>query len=172
LIWGDLPLGISFLNYPVLRFGATIFKNREVAFAIAMGIGLAFYLFLTYSRTGKAIRAASQDPTTAGLMGVNIDMMLALCFGLGSLLTGFAAVLYMTCFPVIATMGLRFTLIAIIVVVLGGLGSIPGCFIGGFMLGIIGNILEWTEPVLALPAFYFIFLILLLVKPTGIMGKR
>jgi branched-chain amino acid transport system permease protein len=69
-------------------------------------------------------------------------------------------------------MGMEQTLIAMIVVVLGGLGSVPGAFIGGMMMGIISQIINWTEPVLAMPAFYAIFLILLLVRPTGIMGKR
>ena len=62
-------------------------------------------------------------------------------------------------------------MIAIIVVVLGGLGSIPGAFIGGFILGIVSEILRWTEPVLAMPVFYFIFLALLLARPKGILGK-
>ena len=172
LIWPGLPKLMSFLDYPIDILGATIMTNRVVALAFAIVIGLAFYLFLSRTRLGKAIRAAAEDPATAGLMGVDINRVLALCFGLGASLAGFAAVLYSTCFAISTTMGMQYTIIAIIVVVLGGLGSIPGAFIGGLILGIVSEILRWTEPVLAMPVFYFIFLMLLLVRPTGIMGKR
>ncbi len=171
LIWPGLPKQMSFFAYPMDILGATIMANRVVALSFAVVIGLAFYLFLPRTRLGKAIRAAAQDPATAGLMGVNINQVLALCFGLGASLAGFAAVLHSTCFAISTTMGMQYTLIAIIVVVLGGLGSIPGSFIGGLILGIVSEILRWTEPVLAMPVFYFIFLMLLLVRPTGIMGK-
>jgi branched-chain amino acid transport system permease protein len=68
-------------------------------------------------------------------------------------------------------MGLEYTIITIIVVVLGGLGSIPGSFIGGFILGLIGSIVTYIEPGLSLAAYYVIFMLLLLVRPTGILGK-
>jgi branched-chain amino acid transport system permease protein len=172
LVWGGLPRRISFLAIPIRFWGVTLMTNRVVAFAFAIVLGLALYFFLSRTRLGKGIRAAAQDPTTAGLMGVNINMVLALCFGLGALMAGFAAVLHSVCFPVTTTMGIGYTLIAIIVVVLGGMGSIPGCLIGGLILGIVGNTVDWIEPILSLPTFYVIFLILLLVRPTGIFGKR
>ena len=68
-------------------------------------------------------------------------------------------------------MGMEYAIIAIIVVVLGGLGSIVGSFIGGFILGLIGSIVVYFEPSLAMVAYYAIFTLLLLVRPTGIMGK-
>jgi branched-subunit amino acid ABC-type transport system permease component len=104
-------------------------------------------------------------------MGVNIDLVLALCFGLGAAMAGMAGMLISMCYPVHAVIGLEYTIIAIIVVVLGGLGSIPGSFIGGFILGLIGSIVTYFEPGLALAAYYAIFILLLLVRPTGIMGK-
>ena len=151
--------------------GAVFAANRLVTLGFAVGIGLAFYIFLVRTRLGKAIRAAAQDPTTAGLMGVNINQVLALCFGLGALMAGFAGVLLSMCFAIQTTMGLGYTVIAIIVVVLGGLGSIPGSFIGGFILGIIGSIVTYIEPSLTVAAFYLIFILLLLLRPKGIMGK-
>jgi branched-chain amino acid transport system permease protein len=69
------------------------------------------------------------------------------------------------------TMGLEYTIIAIIVVVLGGLGSITGSLIGGFILGFIGTIVTYIDPGLSLIAYYVIFILMLLVKPTGIFGK-
>ncbi|GAI19798.1 unnamed protein product [marine sediment metagenome] len=146
--------------------------NRMVTLAFAVGIGLVFYIFLVRTRLGKAIRAAAQDPAAAGLMGVNINLVLALCFGLGALMAGIAGSLTSMCFPVYATMGLQYTIIAIIVVVLGGMGSIPGSFIGGFIIGLIGSIMSYYQPGLAVAAYYMLFIILLLVRPAGILGKK
>ena len=169
--WGADIKGYSYLSIPVDIGGAIFAANRLVTLAFAVGIGLVFYIFLARTRMGKAIRAAAQDPVAAGLMGVNINHVLALCFGFGALMAGFAGVLISMCYPIKATMGFEYTLTAIIVVVLGGLGSIPGSFIGGFILGIIGSIVNYIEPSLSLAAYYVIFILLLLVKPTGIMGK-
>jgi branched-chain amino acid transport system permease protein len=69
------------------------------------------------------------------------------------------------------TMGLEYTIIAIIVVVLGGLGSITGSLIGGFILGLIGSIVTYFDPGFSLIAYYIIFILLLLIRPTGIFGK-
>ena len=171
LIWGGNVKGYSYLAVSVNIAGAIFGANRLVALLFAVVIGSAFYLFLARTRLGKAIRAAAQDPATAGLMGVNINQVLALCFGLGLLMAGFAGVLLSMCFGMQPTMGLNYTIIAIIVVVLGGLGSIPGSFIGGFILGLIGSIVTYIEPGLSMPAYYFIFILLLMVRPKGIMGK-
>jgi branched-chain amino acid transport system permease protein len=171
IVWGSVSRAYSYLAFPVNLGGAVFPANRLVTLGFAVGIGVGFYIFLARTRLGKAIRAAAQDPVTAGLMGVNINRVLAICFGLGALLAGFAGVLLSMCFPISATMGLNYTVIAIIVVVLGGLGSIPGSFIGGFILGIVGYIVTYFEPSLTLAAFYFIFILLLLVRPKGIFGK-
>jgi branched-chain amino acid transport system permease protein len=171
IVWSASSKGYTYLATPVNIWGAVFAANRLVALLFAVIIGAVFYLFLARTRLGKAIRAASQDPATAGILGVNINQVLALCFGFGALLAGFAGVLYSMCFAIQATMGLGYTVIAIIVVVLGGLGSIPGSFIGGFILGIIGSIVTYIEPSLSLAAYYFIFILLLLVRPKGIMGK-
>lgn len=171
-IWTGAMKGYSFLRIGLNIGGAVFEENRLVALAFAVVIGLGFYLFLARTRLGKAIRAAAQDPTTAGLMGVNINRLLALCFGFGALMAGFAGVLISMCFPINATMGLDYTVIAIVVVVLGGLGSIPGSFIGGFILGIIGSfVTSYKDPLLSTAAYYLIFMILLLVRPKGILGR-
>ena len=169
--WGSDTKGYSFLAVPVSLGGALFGANRLVTLGFAVLIGVAFYLFLTQTRIGKAIRAAAQDPSTAGLMGVNIDLVLALCFGLGAAMAACAGMLISMSYPVQPFMGMEYTVIAIIVVVLGGLGSIPGSFIGGFILGLIGSITTFIEPGLALVAYYIIFVLLLLLKPKGLMGK-
>ena len=171
IAWGADIKGYSYLAFPVNLGGAVFGANRLVTLLFAVVIGTAFYLFLARTRMGKAIRAAAQDPETAGLMGVNINRVLALCFGFGAALAGIAGLLVSMCYPIKATMGLEYTIIAVIVVVLGGLGSILGSFIGGFILGLVGSIVSFWEPGLSLIAYYVIFILLLLVRPKGIMGK-
>ena len=171
LIWTADIKGYSYLNVGVNIGGAVFAANRLVTLLCAVVIGTGFYLFLARTGLGKAIRAAAQDPRTAGLMGVNINQVLALCFGFGAMMAGFAGALLSMCYPITANMGLEYTIIAIIVVTLGGLGSIVGSFVGGLILGLIGSIVITFEPSLTLVAYYFIFTLLLLVKPTGILGK-
>ena len=163
---------ITYCNEAAVNlWGAKFGANRLVTLGFAIVIGLAFYLFITRTRMGKAIRASAQDAATAGLMGVNIDMVLGLCFALGAAMAGMAGVLISMYYPIQVVMGQEYTIIAMIVVVLGGLGSIPGSFIGGFLLGLVGSVVTYLDPGLALVAYYFIFILLLLVKPTGIMGR-
>lgn len=171
IIWKADIRGYSYMDSPVSIFGALFSANRLVALLFAVGISLAFYLFLTRSRMGKAIRAAAEDPATAQVMGVNIHQVLAICFGLGALMAGFAGPLISMMYEIQPAMGMEYTIIAVIVVVLGGLGSITGSLIGGFILGLIGSIVTYFDAGLSLIAYYVIFILLILVKPTGIFGK-
>jgi branched-chain amino acid transport system permease protein len=171
IIWGPGIRNYNYLMETVSIGGALFGARRLVTLGFAIAIGVIFYIFLARTRIGKAIRAAGQDPSTASLMGVNINWVLALCFGLGAAMAGVAGVLISMCYPDSAIMGQEYLTVAIIVVVLGGLGSIPGSFIGGFALGIIGSIVLFIEPGLNMVAYYAIFVILLLVRPKGIMGR-
>lgn len=171
IVWGASIKGYSFMAYSIdvgsLKFAA----NRTVILSFAIALCILFYLFLSRTRLGKAIRASAQDPEAAGLMGVDINRMLALCFGLGAVMAGLAGGLISMAYQVQTTMGLQYTIIAIIVVVLGGLGSIPGSMIGGFILGLVGSIVSAIEPGLTMVAYYVLFMVLLMVKPTGILGR-
>ena len=169
--WGADYQAYTYLNFGVNIGGAIFSANKLVILGFSLGIGLIFYIFLARTRIGKGIRAAAQDPSTASLMGVNIDRVLALCFGFGAAMAGLAGVLYSMRIPLNPAMGTQYTIIAIIVIVLGGLGSIPGAFIGGLILGIIGEVVTYFDPSLSLAAYYFIFMLLLLVRPKGIFGK-
>lgn len=171
LSWGPDIKGYHYLATSVNLFGTVYALNRLVAMIVAIGVGLAFYFFLVRSRLGKAIRAAAQDEDTAQLMGINIHRVLSLCFGLGAFMAALAGVLISMMFEITPMIGLPYTVIAIIAVVLGGLGNILGSLIGGLLLGLIGNIVLSISPGLSLVAYYMIFLLLLLVKPTGILGK-
>ncbi len=169
--WGPEIRGYSYLAVPVDLAGVMFGANRLLTLGSALVVGVAFYIFLARTRIGKAIRAAAQDSSAAALMGVNIHAVLAVCFGLGAALAAIAGMLISMCYPVHAVMGIPYTVIAMIVVVLGGLGSIPGSFLGGLVLGLIGSLFTYVEPSLTLVAYYLIFALLLLVRPTGIMGR-
>jgi len=171
LTWGADAKGYSYLGVPIHFGGALFAANRLLTLGFALIICVVFYLFLARTRLGKAIRAAAQDPVTAGLMGVNINQVLALCFGFGALMAGLGGTLISMSYQIQPTMGLEYTMIALIVIVIGGLGSIPGSFIGGLLLGLVGSIVTYIEPGLSLVAYYVIFMLLLLAKPTGILGK-
>ena len=153
--------------------GLTLFLNQIVTFAVAVALGVGVYVFLSRSRLGRAIRATAEDTTTAELMGVNTNMILAFVFGLGGFLAGIAGTLISMKEAISTGMGFGSTVVALIVIALGGLGSVPGSFVGGIIIGIVSLLVVglW-EPVLVVPVYYAILMILLLVRPAGILGKK
>ncbi|MHB0979334.1 MAG: branched-chain amino acid ABC transporter permease [Thermoleophilia bacterium] len=169
IIWGSDVESYTFLNTTVTA--AQIPLNRLVALAFVVVLGAAFYFFLARTRLGKAIRASAQSPTTAELMGVDIRNVLAICFGLGLGLAAIAGSLLSTLFAIQTSIGLGYTVIAMVVVVLGGLGSITGAMIGGIILGLVSSTVTFFQPSLTQIAYYVIFIVLLLVRPKGILGK-
>lgn len=171
LLWGPDIKGYSYLSETVNIFGTVYAKNRLFAFLFAVVMGSSFYFFITRTRMGKAIRAAAQDVNTAQLMGINIHWVLGFCFALGALLASLAGSLISMMFEMTPTIGLPYSIIAIIAVVLGGLGNIMGSLLGGLILGLVGNLVMSVDPGLSMIAYYMIFLLLILVKPTGILGK-
>jgi len=172
IIWGAPVKGYTYLAFPINILGAVFSANRIVTLIVSVILGSAFYLFLVSTRTGKAIRAAAQDAGAAELMGVRINRVLALCFGLGAMMAVLGGLLLsMTSIMLTPVMGMPYTLIAIIVVVLGGLGNIKGSFIGGFILGYVGYVVSSVQPGLSMVAYYAIFLFLLLVRRMGLLGK-
>ena len=172
IVWGADLKGYSYLDTSVSIFGALYSLDRLIALFVAVGVSVVFYIFITTTRLGKAIRAAAENPTMANVLGVNIHRVLGICFGLGTLLAGLAGVLISLMFQLQSAMGLEFTVVAIVVVVFGGLGSITGSLIGGFILGLVTSIVNFLDPSLSLIAFYSIFILLLLVKPSGILGRQ
>jgi branched-chain amino acid transport system permease protein len=171
LAWGGRIKAYTFLAEPVKILGATFEANRLVAFGVSIILSVIFYILLRVTRLGKAVRAIAQDSEVSGLMGINVDSLYGHTFAIGAVLAGMAGVVLSTMFPVSPTMGFQYTVIAIIVIVLGGLGNILGSLIGGLLLGIIGAIVLAIQPGLVIVAFYFMFLAIILIKPTGILGR-
>lgn len=172
MFWGANLRGYSYLTGSISIFGNRYGSNRVLALAVAVTVSLAFYLFIRGTRTGKAIRAAAESPAMASVLGVNRKRVLAICFGLGAALAGLAGVLYSMMFDIQASRGIELTVVAIVVVVFGGLGSIPGSLLGGFLLGLVTSVVNYIDPSLSLVAFYLIFILVLLIKPSGIFGRE
>jgi branched-chain amino acid transport system permease protein len=173
LEWGTKSVPSYYLTEKVSFLGITLFMNQIVTFAIAAVLGVALYLFLTRSLQGRAIRATAEDPATAEIMGVNTNMTLAFSFGLGTLLAGVSGTLISMKMAVSTGIGFSNTIIALIVVVLGGLGSVPGSFVAGILIGVVSVLVSglW-QPILTVPIYYAILMVLLLVRPAGLFGKK
>ena len=152
---------------PVITF--IIFLITAIIFAIVFWI-------VYKTKIGMAMRAVSTDIPTASLMGVNVDMVIGFTFGFGSALAAAAGIMWAMRYPnVHPYMGFMPGLKAFIAAVIGGIGSIPGALLGGFILGMIEIFLVALMPQLAgyRDAFAFIILIvMLLVKPSGLLGKK
>jgi len=172
VFWGAGLRGLSVLNTPVEILGRRYGLNRMVTLLVAVTVSVAFYLFIRHTRLGKAIRAAAERPDMAEALGVNRKRVLAICFGLGAGLAGLAGILYSMMFEIQASRGIELTVVAIVVVVVGGLGSITGSLIGGFLLGLVISLVNFIDPSLSLVAFYLIFIVVLLVKPSGLLGRQ
>jgi branched-chain amino acid transport system permease protein len=158
--------------YVLGSFQITIYQIFIIG--IAALLMLVLHLFVSYTKTGRAMRATAQDRDAAGLMGVNIDLIIAITFAIGSSLAGAAGVLAGIYFNAVQPyMGLMAGLKAFSAAVLGGIGSIPGAMMGGLLIGLLEvlsitvNLSQYKD------AFAFgILILVLLVKPSGIMGRK
>ena len=141
-------------------------------------LSLVFMAVLSWiigrTRTGRAMRAVSYDMGAASLMGISVNRTIVFTFMLGAVLAGAGGVLYASVYPQISpTMGTMPGLKAFVAAVLGGIGSVPGAMLGGYLLGIAETLAKGFLPSQFADAISFSILILiLLVKPTGIMGEK
>lgn len=147
-------------------------KSRLVAFLIALVVTGAMYLFLQKSTYGKAIRATSQHPGVAQICGIDVRRVRLVTFGLGSAMAGVAGALIAMIFTISPEMGRMFIGKAFAIIVLGGLGSFAGAFVGALVLGTSETLAAyWTDTQLAEAVAYAVLLVVLLVKPSGLFGK-
>jgi len=147
--------------------------TRSGVFVFALILTLGLFLFMERTRLGKAIKATSFDREAAGLVGVNVSRVYALTFGLGAGMAGMAGSLISVVYSFSPVVGATFTMKSFVVVVLGGLGSIPGAIIGGLILGIAENIASVALEAGYKDAISFILLVGILVfRPRGILGKK
>ena len=169
---GAAPKRYPFMMYSVNIGGAGISAAGLFVTLIAVVICVIYTVFLSRTRLGKSIRAAAQDSQAAAQLGVKINTIMALCFAIGGILAACAGVLMSMREQFQSTSGLGYTTIAIIIVVLGGLGSVKGAILGGFILGIIGYaVSHFIDSVFMISVFYMIILVLLIIRPKGLLGR-
>jgi branched-chain amino acid transport system permease protein len=164
-------LETSYSNAVISWAGLMINVPRLVAFGVAVGIVIFLYLFLQRTYLGKAMNAVAQDRDAAQLMGVDINRVYMLAFGLGIGLEGLAGALLMPIYATYPTVGFTFGLIAFVVVVLGGLGNMIGAFLGGLVIGLVESFSGfYISPELNTAIYFLIFVLVLIVRPSGLMG--
>lgn len=160
-------LGLE-LPYPVWRF---------TYFLSAMSIIAAVFAFLQFTTFGMVVRAGMADRETVQLLGINITQRFSIVFGIAAVVAGLAGLMYTPILPPNYHMGMDFLVLSFVVVVVGGMGSLPGAVAAGFLLGILQSLASMTEVKSILPGIdqiiiYLIAMIVLLVRPRGLMGRK
>ena len=170
--FGSAPAAYPFMSYAVNIGGVAIAAKGLFVMAISVLICILYNVFLSQTRLGKAIRAAAQNAPAASMFAVNVNVIMAVCFAIGGVLAACSGVLYSMQGAFSSVHGMQFTTIAIIVVVFGGLGSVKGAILGGFIMGVVGYaIAHFIDSVFMLSALYIIILVLLIVRPKGLLGR-
>src|SRR5512141_1874884 len=165
-------LSTSYSSGSVTIAGISVSQPLFVSFVITAVITVALYLFLLKTDMGQAIRATAQDREAAQLMGINVRRMSIIAFGLGSALAGTAGALISPTYYIFPQVGGIFTLKAFVITVLGGMGSVVGATLGGILIGVTESMSAvyissgWKDVVV-----FVLFLLVLLFKPSGLMGK-
>ncbi len=163
----DISLGRLVFG-PVVLLG-----TRLVAVLAAVFITAALYLFLYRTTLGKMVRAVASNRAAAELMGIPSSRVLALSFGLGTMLAAAAGGLIATFFPFTILSGGTYELKSFVICVLGGLGNPTGALVGGLILGALEGLIPTFMPVSYVPVIEFLlFVLLLLLRPQGLFGER
>ena len=170
-----MPRGIK-TPYATQAFGVgplLLNQARSYAFVMALLLAGAVYLFLTRTDRGKALRAAADDPEAASYQGIDVRAMHGLAFGVGIALVAAAGGLLATYHPIEPTVAVNFIVLMFVAVVLGGLGSIPGAFAGGLLIGLVQSLTLLILPFQLQNVGVFItFLLVLYLRPQGLFGQR
>jgi branched-chain amino acid transport system permease protein len=152
-------------------FGFIISRERLVVILVASALMVALYAFLKLTPTGQAMRAAAQDADAAALQGIDIELISALGFGIGCALAGAAGALLAPIFAVSPTMGALPVVKAFIIIIVGGMGSLPGAVLGGLLLGAVEGVGTLFMSSAAVNMLGFLVVIaILLVRPRGLLG--
>jgi len=175
LIWGTNFKGITrYWDLPPITFGdVSVSVDRAVAFGLAMVTMAVFWVFLRRTRTGRAIRAVSQDENGARMVGINLNGIQVLTMSLSSALAALAGGSLLFLFPSYPTVGLKPLYIAWYVVIIAGLGNVAGALVGGFIVALLNTLTSyyvgvgWED---VIPTAFI--MLILLVKPSGLFGSE
>ncbi len=164
--------GYSFLSVPVNVLGATLALNRIVAFlAACLFGGILFYLF-RYTRLGTALRSVAIDPIAASLVGVNVQNLSAIAFATGGAMAAMSGILVSTFISFTASIGVAYTLKALIIVIMAGVGRMAGTLGAGLLLGLTESLGGYLiDPGLTIAINFGLFMLVLLVRPNGLFAR-
>jgi branched-chain amino acid transport system permease protein len=156
------------LTYPLWRL---------TYFLFSVGIIAAVFAFLRFTTFGMVVRAGMADRETVGLLGINIDRRFTIMFGLAAVVAGLAGVMYTPLVPPTYSLGMDFLVLSFVVVVVGGMGSLPGAVAAGFLLGMLQSFASMSEVKSIIPGIdqiiiYLVAVVILLVRPRGLFGRR
>jgi branched-subunit amino acid ABC-type transport system permease component len=172
-VWTTTPRNVDFAMGSATVGPLTLQWSRVAAGLAAVGVTLLLYLFLYRTRPGKYVRAVANNRIAAELMGIPSHRVLALSFGLGTMLATIAGGLIATLFPFTVLSGGRYELLSFVIVVLGGLGNPLGALIGGLILGVLEGITPIFMPYAWVPVLEFVlFVAILVIRPSGLLGAK
>lgn len=191
-IFATVGLSTALINLALLIFGADIYTTpayglrtsielgpirmltgQIVMFVVATLLVIGLHLFLQRTQAGRGIRAVAQNRAAAQLMGINVSRVYMITFGLGAACVGLAACLVAPLYPTSPGIGTYFVLTAFVVVVLGGLGSIGGAFLGAMIIGLIDSLAGfYIGSDMREVAVFGVFLLILILRPQGLFGGR
>jgi len=173
MVFGGGFFNYSYLAEPFNIFGSPFGLNRVVACLAAVLICGLLYAGLNGTRTGMAVRAVAVDPTAAGLVAIDVPKMSAFAFALGGAITAAGGVILSTYLTLDASIGVLFTMKALIIVIMGGVGDVRGAVVAALVLGLAETaVASLIDPGLTLAAAYGLFVLVLLFRPQGLFGKR
>ena len=176
LIYGSKSQPVTFISLGTIKLGDTQISGAAiVTLLIGALIMVGLNFFVRKTRTGQAMQAVSEDRGAAQLMGINVNRIITITFAIGSALAAFASTFYLLQISAVSpTLGSMPGIKAFTAAVIGGIGSIPGAMLGGILLGVIEKIclsIDLLAPYTTAVEFTLL-IIILLVKPTGILGKK
>jgi branched-chain amino acid transport system permease protein len=170
--FGGTYFSYSYLAVPIEVIGSTVAANRLVAAGIALVLALGLYWAMMRTRAGTALRAVAVDPASARLVGIDTPRYAAFAFALGGALVAASGVLVSMFLTFNASMGVVFTMKALIVVIMGGVGNVLGALVAGLILGLAEALTTtFLDSGLTLAVNFALFLAILLVRPTGLFGR-
>ena len=178
LLWSSEPKSFtSIVSLPALNlFGGSLQISAATIVTIVTSLVIMFVLiwFVNNTRPGHAMQAVSEDRGAAQLMGINVNAIISLTFAIGSGLAAIAGALLLSSYPtLVPTTGAMPGIKAFVAAVFGGIGSIPGAFVGGILLGIIENLSKaYISTQLSDAIVFLVLIVVLLVKPSGLLGKK
>jgi branched-chain amino acid transport system permease protein len=172
VIFGGTYFSYSYLAVPIEVLGSSVALNRLIAAGMALLIAGALYLVLMRTRMGTAVRAVAVAPGSAPLVGIDTRRYAAFAFALGGALVAAAGVLVSMFFTFNASMGVVFTMKALIVVIMGGVGNVPGALLAGLILGLAEALAAgFLDSGLTMAVNFALFLGVLLWRPAGLFGR-